>query len=67
MDENNDPLAALEGRKGGVLRAVAAADGSTLGEYKLDSPPVLDGLIAIEGKLLLATSDGNLTCYGEKE
>ena len=62
MDED-DPLGALEGRKGGVLRAVSAADGSTLSEYPLESPPVLDGLIAIEGKLLLATRDGKLSCW----
>ena len=63
FDEDDDPLGAFEGRKGGLLRAVSAADGSKLSEYKLDAPPVLDGLIAIEGKLFLATRDGKLTCW----
>lgn len=63
LDESDDPLGALEGRKGGVLRAVSAADGSKLSEYTLDAPPVLDGLIAVNGKLFLATRDGRLTCW----
>jgi len=63
FDEKDDPLGALEGRKGGVLRAVSSVDGSKLSEYRLDAPPVLDGLIAVSGKLLLATRDGKLTCW----
>ena len=63
FDEQDDPLGALEGRKGGVLRAVAAKDGSTLSEYILCAPPVLDGLIAVDGKLFLATRDGKLSCW----
>jgi outer membrane protein assembly factor BamB len=63
FDEKDDPLGALEGRKGGVLRAVSAKDGLTLGEYTLDAPPVLDGLIAVQGKLFLATGDGRLSCW----
>ncbi len=63
LDEKDDPLGALEGRKGGLLRAVSTADGSKLSEYTLDAPPVLDGLIAVEGKLYLATRDGKLSCW----
>lgn len=63
FDEQDDPLGAFAGRKGGVLRTVSAADGSTLSEYTLAAPPVLDGLIAVEGKLLLATRDGRLSCW----
>jgi outer membrane protein assembly factor BamB len=59
----NDPLAALEGRKGGLLRAVSTADGRKLAEYPLDAPPVLDGLIAARGGLFVATRDGKLTCW----
>ena len=62
LDED-DPLGALEGRKGGLLRAVSTSDGSTLAEYTLESPPLLDGLIAVEGKLFLVTLDGKLTCW----
>jgi hypothetical protein len=63
FDKDDDPLGAFEGRKGGLLRVVSAEDGSKLSEYKLDAPPTLDGLIAIEGKLFLATRDGKLTCW----
>jgi len=59
----DDPLAALEGRRRGLLRAVSATDGSTLAEYQLDAPPVLDGLIAARGGLFVATRDGKLTCW----
>ena len=61
-----DPLAALEGRKGGLLRAVSAADGRKLAEYPLAAPPVLDGLIAAQGRLFIATRDGKLTCWGKQ-
>jgi len=63
FDEKNDPLGAFEGRKGGVLCAVSATDGSKIRQYSLDAPPVLDGLIAVEGKLFLATRDGKLSCW----
>jgi hypothetical protein len=63
FDEKDDPLGALEGRKGGLLRAVSKIDGWKLAEYRLDAPPVLDGLIAARGKLYLATRDGRLTCW----
>jgi len=62
LDEK-DPLAALEGRKGGLLRVVSASDGKKLTEYSLDAPPVLDGLIAAGGMLFIATRDGKLTCW----
>ena len=38
--------AALAGSQGGLLWAVAVADGQTLAEYKLDAPPVFDGMAA---------------------
>lgn len=63
FDEDDDPLGALEGRKGGLLRAVSNTDGSELSEYTLDAPPVLDGLIAVEGRLFIATRDGKLSCW----
>ena len=64
--DSKDPLAALEGRKGGLLRAVSAADGKKLAEYPLDAPPVLDGLIAAQGRLFIATRNGKLTCWRKR-
>jgi outer membrane protein assembly factor BamB len=62
-----DPMAAFEGRKGAVLRVVSAADGKTLAERKLDAPPVFDGLIAAQGRLLMCTTDGKVICFGKGE
>jgi hypothetical protein len=59
----NDPMAAFEGRKGGTLWAVSAADGKKLGEVKLPSEPVFDGLIAASGRLYLSTADGRVCCF----
>jgi len=61
----DDPMAAFEGRKGAVLRVVSAADGKTLAEQKLDAPPVFDGLIAAQGRLLMCTTDGKVVCFGK--
>jgi outer membrane protein assembly factor BamB len=59
-----DPLAAFEGRAGGELWAVSAADGKTLGRWKLKSAPVFDGMAAAGGRLYLSTTDGKVTCMG---
>jgi hypothetical protein len=60
-------MAAFEGRKGGVLRAVSAADGKRLAERRLDSPPVFDGMIAANERLYIATRDGRVVCMGGSE
>ena len=54
--------ASLAGKKGAILRAVSAADGTAAFECKLPSPPAFDGLIAAGGKLLMSTMDGALMC-----
>ena len=61
----DDPYAAFEGRKGALLRCVSTADGRTLSEQNLSSPPVFDGLIAANGRLYLCTIDGQVSCLGE--
>ena len=58
--------AALEGKKGGLLRAVSAIDGSTVGEYKLESLPVWDGLAAANGRLYFTTTDGTVFSLGKQ-
>ncbi len=63
--ETDDPLAAFEGRKGGVLRIVDKANGRTLSEHKLPSPPVFNGAAAANGRLLLALEDGSVACFGK--
>ncbi len=58
-----EQAAALEGEKGGLLWAVSAEDGKKLAEYKLQSPPVFDGMAAAGGQLYLSTMDGNVVCF----
>ena len=59
-----DPLAVLEGRRGGVLSAFSATDGKKLSEMRLDAPPVFDGVIAAGGRLFVSLTDGRLLCLG---
>ncbi len=61
-----DPLGAFEGRKGGLLWVVSAATGEKLAEYKLDSPPVFNGIAAASGRLYVATAAGEIICFGAK-
>ena len=60
----DDPWATFDGRGGGLLRAVSAADGKKLAEYKLNAPPVWNGMAAAGGRLYLATTDGKVLCLG---
>ncbi|MFW6162281.1 MAG: PQQ-binding-like beta-propeller repeat protein, partial [Planctomycetota bacterium] len=62
----DDPWAAYQGRRGGVLMALSAANGSTLCKRKLDAAPVYDGLAAANGRLYLATQDGRLHCFATR-
>lgn len=57
-------VAAFEGRMGALLLAVSKQEGKTLAAYRLDSPPVFDGLIAADGRLFAATMDGHVLCLG---
>ncbi|MDP6634616.1 MAG: PQQ-binding-like beta-propeller repeat protein [Phycisphaerae bacterium] len=59
---DSDPLAGIEGRLGTLLKTVSATDGEVLSELKLSAPPVLDGLIAANGRLYVSTRDGKVTC-----
>jgi hypothetical protein len=64
---DDDPWAAFEGRKGGVLWIVSAADGRRLAEHKLDSPPVFDGLAVAGHRLYMSTTDGKVVCLGRRQ
>ncbi len=57
-----DPHGAWEGRKGGMLAAFAAADGTPIAEIPLPAPPVWDGMAAADGRLYLALGDGTVVC-----
>ncbi len=62
----DDPWAAIDGKRGAVLWAVSTEDGKKLAEYKLDSPPVFDGLIAVGGRVFISTIDGQVQCFSGK-
>ncbi len=55
---------AWEGKKGGILIAVSAGDGKGLAQYRLDAPPVWDGMIAAGGRLYLSDTAGRVICLG---
>lgn len=58
--------AMLEGKGGALLWAVSASDGKKLAEYKLNSLPSWDGMIAAGGKLFLTTMSGEVAGYSGK-
>jgi outer membrane protein assembly factor BamB len=55
----------LHGKDGARLWAVSAKTGKKLSEYRLDSLPVWDGMVAANGKLYLTTMDGKIACLAE--
>jgi outer membrane protein assembly factor BamB len=60
--DEDDPYAAFEGRAGGRLVAVSAADGAKRSEMRLKHPPVFDGMIAAAGRLVVCLHDGSVVC-----
>lgn len=61
-----DSWAAFEGRDGGVLMVVSAADGKTLSELKLPGAPVQDGIAVAGGRVYISTTNGRLMCFSGK-
>lgn len=48
----------------GFVRIVAASDGASIDEFRVPSPPVVDGLAAASGRIYVSTRAGTLTCLG---
>ena len=61
--DSEEPWAAYEGKQGSTLLSIDSDDGSVLAEYQLDTPPVLDGMSAADGRLFLSTAGGNVLCF----
>ena len=53
---------ALEGRHGGRLWTVSKADGRPLARYRLEAPPVFDGMAVAGTRLFISMLDGSLVC-----
>ena len=60
-----DPLAFIEGRKGGVLCVYSASDGGKQKEVDLESPPVFNGMCVVGTRLYLSTIAGTVVCVGQ--
>ena len=58
----DDPHAAYEDRKGGMIWVASAQDGSKVAEYELASPVVWDGMAAAYGRLYISMKDGSVLC-----
>ncbi|MCH7916714.1 MAG: PQQ-binding-like beta-propeller repeat protein [Planctomycetes bacterium] len=58
--------ALLAGERGGILWMVSTKDGQKISDYKLDVPPIFDGMIAANGKLFISTMDGSVVCLEGK-
>lgn len=58
--------AMLKGKGGAIMWAVDTKSGKKLAEYKLESLPAWDGMIAAQGNLYLTTMDGEVICYSGK-
>ncbi|MHC4914524.1 MAG: outer membrane protein assembly factor BamB family protein [Planctomycetota bacterium] len=64
--DEKDYWAAFDGKKGGEVWALSAADGKKLSSLKLPAGPVFDGMAAAGGRLYLSCRDGKLRCFGKK-
>jgi len=64
--QDDDPMAAFEGRMGSEMWTVSAADGKILDKQKLEELPIFDGMIVSDGRLYLASEAGELICMGGK-
>jgi outer membrane protein assembly factor BamB len=62
LEQLAEQSALLKGKEGAFLWAVSAQNGRKLAEYKLDSLPVWDGMIASGRKLYLTTMNGEISC-----
>jgi hypothetical protein len=63
VETENSPGAPDEAA-GALLLAVAASNGATLAQYRLEAAPVFDGLATAGGRLYLTSTDGQVLCLG---
>ena len=47
------------------MQAVNAETGEVSSDFKLNKPPVWDGMAIAQGRLYVASVDGKVTCYGK--
>jgi len=61
-----DALLRWQGKSGGVLWSLSRDNGEKRSDYKLDAPPVFDGMAAAYGRLYLSLANGSIICFEEK-
>ena len=64
---DNDPYLAVEGRLGGRLLVASRADGHTLAEHDLPSPPTWDGMAVTAAGAYISMQDGSVALLGPAE
>jgi outer membrane protein assembly factor BamB len=62
--DEEDPLGAFEGRKGGLLKIFDKVSGEEIAEHQLPSPPVFHGMAAATTRLAISLRDGSVVCFG---
>lgn len=65
--QENRGLAELRTVNPGQILAVSANDGKTLANCRLAASPVLDGMVAIPGRLLVSCTDGTIRCFADRQ
>ncbi|MGB2821666.1 MAG: PQQ-binding-like beta-propeller repeat protein [Phycisphaerae bacterium] len=60
--KDNRGLTELDAVRPGLLWAVSAPDGTKLGDCELPAAPVLDGMAATPGRLVVSCVDGSVCC-----
>jgi hypothetical protein len=64
-EEKNEGLARLTTPQPGALLAISPTDGKPLAEHSLEATPVLDGMVAVPGHLILTCTDSTVRCLAE--
>ena len=65
FDNQEEALAAFQGRGDAFLRIVSAEDGETIHQHQLAAMPVFDGLATAGGKIYVGLQDGSVVCLGK--
>ncbi len=52
--------------RAGQLRSISMADGRDLAVLPLEAPPIFDGLAAAYGTIPVSTTDGCVSCFGQR-
>ena len=58
----DDAIAFAEGRATGELWVLSALDGEPLHHQTLAAPPILDGMIVVDGQVFINTTKNEIAC-----